>query len=187
MLLREGQSSIYLEPFRIQNFSLQFAVEHVNISRPAKSFSPLPTFPHQTKHRDKREDSAANRKEQECKLVANPLGKPQGVKGKGHAKFLSEEVDELSNFASLGSVAINCVGVDGGRDDLNAERGNAHAEEGCDPDCAILQAEAVDEEASGHQNLSRPDSFQACFRFRVSAAEFPALSLDDVVHHPPSG
>ena len=64
---------------------------------------------------------------EEDPLISYLLGKFDGVECESHAKLLPEEVEHLAYFATFRSVAVDCVGVARGRDDLKAEACYTHA------------------------------------------------------------
>ena len=81
-------------------------------------------------------------KEEEYPLISNLLGKIDRVECEGHPKLLPEEVEDLAYFAAFRPVTIDGVSVAGRCDDLETEAGNTHADDWCDPDRAVLDAEA---------------------------------------------
>ena len=86
------------------------------------------SFPQSSSPPDKTDDwyesqnASKDGKQQECELVSNPVAQIYSIKRKSKAEGLAEEVEKLSDVVALFAVAVGCVRVAGGGDDLEAER-----------------------------------------------------------------
>lgn len=128
--------------------------------------------PHQDHNRHKTKHTAPDNKQDKCNVVSNPLAEINHVKRKREAKALSQEVEQGSHiscgpgpYSIIGgggrvAAALDTVGITGRRNGLHAEDTDGHAEQRDEPVHAVLDGEAVNEQADGYQDRARPDGLQ---------------------------
>lgn len=94
------------------------AIENIDSDRLSEALSPAFAFEDDEDHRDECQHSSNQGEHQEGPLVSDRVTEIDDVEGKSETDFLTNEVEQLSDLASFGAIAVNgiCIGRRG--DDL---------------------------------------------------------------------